>query len=75
MSSPANAISILLISLLAGCSQTVKPASVAGECGVFRDPGFEVKGATRRDQKWISGTQEKGIKICGWPRPAAETKG
>lgn len=36
---------------------------------VFHDPGFTVRGKTRRDQQWISGTQEAGIRACGWQRP------
>ena len=62
--------------LLAGCVQSIKPASVAGECNVFTDPGFQVRGRTRVDQRWIASTQEKGIQVCGWerPRPIVEPK-
>jgi hypothetical protein len=54
---------------LGGCAST-RPASVAGECGVFTDPGFAVQGKGRRDQqaidaRWI----EPGVASCGWPRP------
>lgn len=56
--------------LLAGCGATLGPASVeGGDCQVFKDPKFAVQGKRRQDQKWISGTQETGIKVCGWDRP------
>ncbi len=54
---------------LAGCSTTNAPASVEAECRVFTVPGFDVRGATRKDQRWISTTQEKGVQVCGWKRP------
>jgi hypothetical protein len=54
---------------LAGCAST-RPASVAGECGVFRNPGRAVLGKTRQDQQDIDGKWlEPGITSCGWPRP------
>lgn len=60
---------LLLIGASAGCVST-RPASVAGECGVFRNPGFAVQGKRRMDQqaidaKWI----EPGVASCGWARP------
>ena len=62
--------SLLLSSaLLAGCQTSSAPATVEAECRVFTDPGFAVRGATRVDQRWISGTQETGIRVCGWKRP------
>ena len=58
--------------LLGACSATTKPVSIEGECGIFRDPGFPVRGARDKDQRWITRTQETGISVCGWPRPAPE---
>lgn len=57
---------------LAACQTTKGPASVAGACDAFVDPGFPVKGARDKDQRWITRTQETGIQLCGWPRPAPE---
>lgn len=45
------------------------PASVGGECRVFNDPGFAVRGKHLKDDQWIGTTQEKGIEVCGWKRP------
>lgn len=53
---------------LAGCAG-VRPASVAGECKVFSDPGFAVQGKRLKDKQWIGKTQEQGISVCGWQRP------
>lgn len=55
--------------LLTGCGTVPKPATVEGECRVFDDPGFRVRGVTTRDKRWIATTQEKGIQVCGWRRP------
>jgi hypothetical protein len=61
--------------LLAACSlaltacTTTGPASVAGECKLFSDPGFAVRGERIIDQRWISKAQESGIAACGWKRP------
>lgn len=55
--------------LLAGCASN-RPASIyQGECRVFSDPGFRVRGRELRDDRWISQTQEQGISVCGWKRP------
>lgn len=55
---------------LAGCQ--TGPASTAGECRIFHDPGRAVKGATRQDQRDIDVLwQEPGIGGCGWARPKA----
>lgn len=54
--------------LLAAC-QTTGPASITGECRVFADPGFAVRGERPIDQRWIARTQEAGIAACGWQRP------
>lgn len=69
----ANAILVVLLPLaLAACSATSAPVTVEGECNVFRDPGFPVRGERPKDQRWVARTQETGIQVCGWPRPEAE---
>lgn len=65
---------MLLLALLAGCVSSNKPVSIEGECAIFRDPGFPVRGARDKDQKWITRTQETGITVCGWPRPEPEVE-
>jgi hypothetical protein len=57
------------LSLLLAACQSTGPASVAGECRIFSDPGFAVRGEHPVDSRWISRTQEAGIAACGWPRP------
>lgn len=64
-----TAVSFVIGMFLAGCAGTM-PASVEGECGIFHDPGRQVLGKTRADQrdidvKWI----EPGIASCGFKRP------
>lgn len=60
---------ILLGLLLSGCAGHM-PASVeGGECKVFDDPGFAVRGKRQKDSRWIGRTQEKGIQVCKWKRP------
>lgn len=55
--------------LLSGCASN-RPASVYnGECRVFTDPGFRVRGREVRDDRWVAQTQESGISVCGWKRP------
>lgn len=55
--------------MLAGCASTL-PASVSGgECKVFHDPGFAVRGKRLQDSQWIGRTQETGIEVCHWRRP------
>ncbi len=54
---------------LSACA-SVGPASVAGgECKVFHDPGFAVRGKRLKDSQWIGQTQETGIQVCKWKRP------
>ncbi len=54
---------------LSGCAGSM-PASVSGgECKVFKDPGFAVRGKRLKDNQWIGRTQEVGIGVCGWKRP------
>lgn len=62
-------IAIALLTLLTGCASQM-PASVSGgECRVFKDPGFAVRGKRLKDAQWIGQTQEAGIEVCGWRRP------
>jgi hypothetical protein len=54
---------------LSGCA-TMKPASITGgECKIFHDPGFAVRGKRLKDSQWIGQTQETGIRVCQWSRP------
>lgn len=63
------ALLIILGVLLGGCA-SLGPASVrGGECKVFHDPGFAVRGARLKDAQWIGRTQETGIRVCRWRRP------
>lgn len=55
---------------VSACASKNLPASLSGVCGVFTDPGFQVLGRYKRDQVWVSQTQESGIQSCGWKRPA-----
>ncbi len=58
------------VATLGGCATMAQPASVrGGECKVFHDPGFAVRGKRLRDSQWIGRTQETGIQVCGWRRP------
>lgn len=66
---------ILSALLLAGCATVnSKPATVAGECSIFHDPGFPVRGSRDKDQRWVTRTQETGISVCGWARPKPEAE-
>jgi hypothetical protein len=53
---------------LAGCAGSA-PATIGGECQIFKDPGFAVQGKRLKDRQWIGKTQETGIEVCGWQRP------
>ena len=65
---PVSMIVVLAL-LLSGCA-SIGPASVAGgECKVFHDPGFAVRGKRLQDAQWIGRTQETGIQVCKWRRP------
>lgn len=66
------ALVIVSAFFLAGCQHSEAPASVEGECHIFTDPGFPVRGERAKDQRWITKTQETGITGCGWGRPLAE---
>lgn len=60
---------VVIALLLSGCA-SIGPASVAGgECKIFKDPGFAVRGKRLKDSQWIGRTQETGIGVCGWKRP------
>jgi hypothetical protein len=66
-------ISVIAVTItaitLASCASN-RPFSVeGGECRVFEDPGFAVRGKRLKDSRWIGRTQEKGIQVCGWQRP------
>ncbi len=64
--------SIIIITstmMLGGCA-SLAPASVTGgECKIFHDPGFAVRGKRLKDSQWIGRTQETGIVSCHWKRP------
>ncbi len=63
-----SAITVIALAL-GGCA-SVGPASIAGgECKVFHDPGFAVRGKRLKDAQWIGRTQETGITVCKWKRP------
>ncbi len=58
-----------ILIMLGGCA-SIGPASVqGGECKVFTDPGFAVRGKRLKDAQWIGRTQEVGINVCKWKRP------
>jgi hypothetical protein len=61
----------LLPLLLAACGDIV-PASVMGECKVFEAPKHKVQGKTRKDQRWIDTTIERGVAGCNWQRPSSQ---
>jgi hypothetical protein len=63
-------LTLLFAALALGGCGTLAPATVKGECDVFRDPGFAVQGRRLADKQWIGRTQEAGIAVCGWKRPA-----
>ena len=55
--------------ILSGCAGQMPASVMGGECKVFDDPGFAVRGKRLIDSRWIGRTQEKGIQVCGWRRP------
>ena len=55
--------------LLTGCASTKFATLTDGACKAFPRPAFQIKGATRYDQKWADETTEVGISGCGWTRP------
>jgi hypothetical protein len=54
---------------LGGCVGQMPGSVSGGECKVFHDPGFAVRGKRLVDNQWIGKTQETGIDVCGWKRP------
>lgn len=62
-----NKLALLGVLLLAGCASP-GPATIKGECQLFRDPGRKVAGVAREDRQWIAETVEAGIAGCGWKR-------
>jgi hypothetical protein len=62
-------IIIFAVALSLCCCAGNAPATIGGECQVFKDPGFAVQGKRLKDKQWIGATQEKGIAVCGWQRP------
>lgn len=64
----------LLAFTLAACATEPRPATMKSLCTeVFTDPGYAVKGKTKRDQFWIDSQLESGYASCGWPRPERES--
>ena len=55
--------------MLGGCATTTPSSVMGGECRIFHDPGFAVRGARLKDNQWIGRTQETGIRVCKWKRP------
>jgi len=67
-----NLLVLMVLSFVVSGCAGVSPASIAGgECKVFKDPGFAVRGKRLKDDQWIGKTQESGIEVCGWKRPTA----
>lgn len=60
---------MMLTVLCGGCASNRVASILGGECRVFTDPGFAVRGKRVQDSRWIGATQEKGIDVCGWKRP------
>lgn len=60
-----NKLALLGVLLLAGCASP-RPATIKGECQLFRDPGRKVAGVERVDRQWIAETVEAGKAACGW---------
>ena len=60
---------LMLVGFTLSACASMSPASVAGECRVFHDPGFAVRGKRLKDAQWIGRTQETGIQVCRWKRP------
>ncbi len=62
-------MSTVLAFALSGCASNMPASVLGGECRIFHDPGFAVRGKTLRDSQWVGRTQETGIESCGWRRP------
>ena len=63
-------VAMLFVSagLLTACAGTAPPASVSGECRVFRDSLEDVKGLTPADEQRIDGHFEAGVRAQCWRR-------
>ncbi|MBX3514751.1 MAG: hypothetical protein KF750_14295 [Xanthobacteraceae bacterium] len=64
----------LLAFMLAACVTSPMPQTAKAVCDIFTDPGYAVKGKTKRDQFWIDSQLEGGYASCGWQRPKREGK-
>jgi hypothetical protein len=66
-----SSIAVVIVAglTLASCASTAPRSVMGGECKVFKDPGFAVRGKRLKDSQWIGRTQENGITVCGWKRP------
>jgi len=62
-------LAVALGMLLAGCANTKFATLTDGACKAFPRPVYQIKGATRYDQKWADETTEVGVAGCGWKRP------
>ncbi|MBJ3776411.1 hypothetical protein [Acuticoccus mangrovi] len=71
MSRPVVAASAALLALALGGCQSVRPATIAGECAVIRPVPYAVRADTRVGQRWVDSTIEAGVAVCGHPRPPA----
>lgn len=60
---------MVMAAFLSGCAGKMPASILGGECRVFTDPGFAVRGQRPKDNRWLGATQEKGIEVCGWKRP------
>jgi hypothetical protein len=62
-------IALAAMFLLTAC-QTA-PVTIRGACDAFPPPPHVIRGGNKPSQRWIDTTIERGIEVCGWPRPAA----
>ncbi|XWN29979.1 MAG: hypothetical protein ROR55_21155 [Devosia sp.] len=70
MSAPALVASAALVAVIvAGCSHSPRPATVAGECRIFTPAPHAVRAQTRVGQRWVDTTIETGVRNCGHRRP------
>lgn len=67
-----TAVMLSLTVALAGCAGTVGPASVKGECRLFRAPVTPLKGADQATENYLDDTVEAGVAGCGWKRVKAD---
>lgn len=68
-----SVLSMIVMTLTACGTLSKEPASIKGECGVFTNPGFAVRGKRLQDQRAIDAQWiEPGIAACGWARPETD---